>query len=333
MKKLSSVLFSAALLMPFTHQIAQAAPLPINLSSAFTAQIPSVGQIWKGEIPTSISFPTDAYSGTIEFPIEGTLPFKILSDRANGVKVEFEIWAESGKKLGSETVYSFSWNPVGPKTLVSISLYPDAALFGTQTMIVRTIYQTSTTGLLSRYLQDEQKIQLQINKSIPSKVPDAPTKLAGSLNGTSVDYTFEAPVANPQITHYEIAISTLITPNQSPENMFGWGAKTIIKNSSANSFSINKDDINNYYKSGYATQGSPSILITVRAVNSLGSSNWSNGVYSLVSSFGLKPYVKSSTPIPKTTNLICVKGKVQKIVTGSNPKCPTGFKKKQGKSV
>ena len=169
------------------------------------------------------------------------------------------------------------------------------------------------------------------------KAPDAPINLVGTLKGTSVDYTFESSSANPVITKYEIAISTLITPNQSPENMFGWGAKTILKESTINSFSINRDDIIRYYASGYATEMSESILITVRAVNSTGSSNWSNGVYSLVSVFGLKPYVKTvavATPSasPRVArvkkSITCVKGKLTKKVTAVSPKCPAGYKKK-----
>jgi hypothetical protein len=170
------------------------------------------------------------------------------------------------------------------------------------------------------------------------KAPDSPIKLVGTLNGAAVDYTFESLIANPEITNYEIAISTLISPNQSPENMFSWGAKTILKNSTVNSFSINQDDISRYYASGYATEMSPSILITVRAVNSLGSSNWSSGVYSLVSVFGLNPYVKTvavatprvSAPVAQVKkSIVCIKGKVTKKVTAAIPKCPAGYKVKK----
>ena len=331
MKKISLIVGFSLIISPFIQGVAHAAPLSVNSTSSFTAQIPNVGQIWKGEIPTSISFPTDAYSGTLEFPIEGLLPISVLTDRANGVDVEFEIWADSGKKLGSDSVSSYAWNPVGPKTLVSISLYPDAALYGIQTMIIRTIYQTSTTGLLSRYLKDEQRIKLQVNKSIPLKAPDAPTKLTGTSSGTGVDYSFDAQIANPQITSYDIGISTLISSNQSPENMFAWGPKTIIKTSTTNSFNINQDDVNRYYASGSATPGSPSILITVRANNSLGTSNWSNGIYSMVSQFGLQPYAKAKPPVVtanKIKKITCIKGKSQKVVSSQNPKCPAGYKKK-----
>ena len=170
------------------------------------------------------------------------------------------------------------------------------------------------------------------------KAPDAPSKLVGALKGTAVDYTFESLIANPEVTKYEVAISTLITPNQNPENVFSWGAKTILKDSTTKSFSINKDDISRYYASGYAAEMSPSILITVRAINSLGSSNWSNGVYTLVSVFGLSPYVKTvAVPTPpasppvaqvKNTTITCVKGKLTKKVSAVKPKCPAGYKKK-----
>lgn len=33
------------------------------------------------------------------------------------------------------------------------------------------------------------------------------------------------------------------------------------------------------------------------------------------------------TKAPTTKKITCVKGKVKKVVSGTNPKCPTGFKK------
>ncbi len=161
--------------------------------------------------------------------------------------------------------------------------------------------------------------------------PNAPIKLIGSSSSTGVNYSFDTQIANPQITSYDIGIATLISPNLSPENMFSWGPKTIIKTSTTNSFNINQDDVNRYYASGNATPGSPSILITVRANNSLGASNWSNGVYSMVSQFGLQPFAKAKPPVVtsnKIKKITCTKGKSQKVVSGQNPKCPAGYKKK-----
>lgn len=40
------------------------------------------------------------------------------------------------------------------------------------------------------------------------------------------------------------------------------------------------------------------------------------------------PVVAQSTPVAKKTTITCVKGKTTKNVTGINPKCPTGYKKK-----
>jgi|GEM_PF-4319691 len=332
-----------------TLAIANADNLPINSTTTITSQIPNVGPVWKGDIPTSINFPSDAYSGTLEFPIQGLLPFRTLADKANGVEVDFEIWSPAGKKLSSATIYSFSWNPVGPNTLVDLSLYPDNALYGPQTMIIKTIYTTTTTGLLSRYLEDDQTISIQINQTIPPKAPDTPTQLTGSqLSATKAfDFSFTAPTANPLVTKYEIAIASLLAPNLSPASGFSWGTKTILNTSTSNNFTVSPNDVSRYFSSGFATQGTNAVLINVRAVNSIGSSDWSNGIYLLTSQLDMNPY---GTPTPqstasqpnkvvlpestqthsaaKTFSIVCLKAKLVKTVRGTSPKCPVGYKKK-----
>jgi hypothetical protein len=170
---------------------ANAAGLVVNTTSPVTSSIPNVGNIWKGDIPTSISYPTDSFSEKLEFPITGAIPISVLADRANGVDVEFAIWTDSGVKLGSQTVYSFSWNPVGPNTMVSMYLSRADNLYGTHTMLITTSYTTSTTGLLSRYLKDEQRVKISINKSVPVKAPEAPV-IKGSLAGETAVIEFDS---------------------------------------------------------------------------------------------------------------------------------------------
>jgi hypothetical protein len=138
---------------------AQGASPVVQSEVTLTPSISGIGNIWTGKVPTKIAFPTDTYCGDADFQIEGLLPYSVLADRALGVKVEFEIWSSVGKKVAYDTIYSSSWNPTGPKTAVSISLPSDCA--GSYTLIVRTIYETSTNGLLSRYLSDEKKLPIE----------------------------------------------------------------------------------------------------------------------------------------------------------------------------
>jgi hypothetical protein len=68
------------------------------------------------------------------------------------------------------------------------------------------------------------------------------------------------------------------------------------------------------------------VLIKVRASNSLGSSEWSTGIYSPVSDFGI---IDTSSTVIKKTTISCVKGKLTKKVTAVKPKCPSGYKVKK----
>ena len=152
------------------------AAIQIAATSTVTSVIPEVGAIWTGEIPTAISIPPDESSGKLEFTIKGLLPISVLADQANGVKVEFSVWSDSGVKLGSETIYSFSWNPVGPNTMVSMYLFDNSALSGTHTLLMNTEYSTSTNGLLSRYIKDDRQLKIKISKEIAKPLPTAPSK-------------------------------------------------------------------------------------------------------------------------------------------------------------
>ena len=73
-------------------QVANAADnAGITSTQRYTANIPGVGDIWKSDIPKAISFPSDKSSVELEFPIQGILPYKTLSDRATGVDIDFEL--------------------------------------------------------------------------------------------------------------------------------------------------------------------------------------------------------------------------------------------------
>ncbi len=167
-------------------------------TSKVTSEIPGVGAIWTGEIPTSISIPSDEQSVKLEFTIKGLLPIKVLADKANGVNVEFSVWSDSGVKLGSSTIYSFSWNPVGPNTIVSLYLFDNPALIGTHTLLINTEYTTSTTGLLSRYIKDDRQLKLKISKEIAKPIPTAsPKSTDTSSTPTASPKSTDTPVGNP----------------------------------------------------------------------------------------------------------------------------------------
>lgn len=305
---------------------ANAAGLVVNTTSPVTSSIPNVGNIWKGDIPTSISYPTDSYSEKLEFPITGALPISVLADRANGVDVDFAIWTDSGVKLGSQTIYSFSWNPVGPNTMVSMYLSRADNLYGTHTMLITTSYTTSTTGLLSRYLKDEQRVKITVNKSVPLKAPEAPVIKSSWVDGNAV-IEFNSIESNPPVSKYQLTVSSLISPQLSPTSALSFGPRAILIEGLTPKFIVSASDINRYFNSGYATKGSPYFLLRVEAVNTQGNSNLSNGIYFEPKNFGLPIFSGTKSTTSKTIS--CIKGNLTKKVTGTNPKCPAGYKVKK----
>ena len=317
-------------LLSATTTTADAAGLIVNSKTTVISDILSVGQIWTGDIPVSVSYPSDSFSEKLEFPIIGMLPKDVLADRARGVEVEFAIWSDSGVKLGAQTVYSSSWNPVGPNTMVSMYLNSNSNLYGIHTMLITTSYTTSTTGLLSKYLKDEKKLQIEIKKLLASKAPDAPVLKSRWESGNNI-LEFAKVNSYPPVIKYQLTFASLLAPSLAPTSTFNYGAKKIILESIENNFVVTSSELSRYFVSGYATIGSPYILFQVQAVNAVGTSTASNGIYFEPKSWGLKPHsskvVSTPTPTPKTT-ITCIKGKLVKKVTAVKPVCPAGYKKK-----
>jgi hypothetical protein len=151
MKKLLAISTIAFGLVFATLVPVSAADSPeIVAKSPYTATISKVGDIWKGDVPSKVTYPTGSYSAYIEFPINGIVPIAKLRDGLTGVTVDFEIWNSKGKKIGYDTVYTSDWNPVGPDTLVSIYI-SEADALGTHSLLIRTaflrsIQRSSVTG-------------------------------------------------------------------------------------------------------------------------------------------------------------------------------------------
>ena len=407
-----SKFFLPALLIlgnPYFLPSAEAADtVEIQNLTTYTANISGVGNIWSGNIPKTIQYPLGTYSQKIEFPIQGILPISVLADRATGTEVEFELWSSIGKKIASDTVYSFDWNPVGPNTLVSMYLSESDAI-GNHIMIVRTIYELKTNGLLTSYLKQEDKFPVNIvskkksqtisvgnfkdrsisegsftiysfdvksseyslkvlttsmtpsicavngdsisligagtctlsfsqpgNDSIAPansveasfKVsgsrPSAITNLASNLNGMNLEYSFSKPTTSNPITKYDVTIQHLIRTGLPVSQYLSYGPYTVLKSVNTENFAISSDEIKNYLTNvGASDMANQSVMVRVIAVNELGASDFSNGIYTETYRFGWK-----TLNSVKNISLTCIKGSSIKKVTGINPKCPSGYKKK-----
>lgn len=159
MRKLIALIL-ISLLIPIPSASANDKLATVKETTIVTGSTSVTSNIWKGNIPTRVGI--RQYSNyLVEFPIQGLLAYETLgakNSRGTGVTVEFEIWSAGGKKLGYDTIYSSSWNPVGPNTSVEFYLFDYPV--GTHTLIIRTKYELSTTGLLTTYW--EGKIQQAI---------------------------------------------------------------------------------------------------------------------------------------------------------------------------
>lgn len=244
----------------------------IVASTPYTATISKVGDIWKGNVPSKVTYPTGSYSAYIEFPINGIIPTAKLRDGLTGVTVDFEIWNAKGKKIGYDTVYASDWNPVGPDTLVSIYLSETDAI-GTHSLLIRTKYELRGNGLVTEYLKQEDVKQIEITKK--PVAPEAPSEMSAAWNGANLDFTVMAPKSDLPIIRYEVGIADSL-PGVTEANRSFYDP-IMFKSVTSNKFTLTPADF--LTKS---TLPNLMVLIKVRAVSAAGTSPWSNGIYTLV---------------------------------------------------
>ena len=281
MKKFMGVVVGILLISSSTNAVA-AETISITESSDYTAVVEVVGQVWKGKIPTKIAYPAGTSSQKLEFQIQGILPQSVLGDRATGTDVEFEIWSDAGKKIASDTVYSFDWNPVGPNTLVSMYLYESDAI-GTHTMIVRTIYELSTTGLLTRYIKSEQRFTVRIVSAVKPAQVDLTSGSDFSNNvgyalGTKYSFT---PLSTPGVIRYEVGLLTMKSPGLDPAANASYLDPIVIKSVSGGNFELYYDDLKPEILKYMSDLTNSAFIIKVRAVSEGGAGPWGKGYYTL----------------------------------------------------
>ena len=247
--------------------------IQIQNSSSVVGQAFPIENIWKGNIPTKITYPVETFSQKLEFPIQGLLPYSTLADKLNGVDVYFEIWAQSGKKLAYDTVYSFDWNPVGPNTLVSMYIYPEDVV-GTHTMLIRTEATLSSTGLISRYLKGEIRIPIQIiGVSKPGKVERMSTK----WNADNIEYTLTT--SGTAVKEYEIGLSYLLVSTSDKTSYANYSAIQVIKKVSDKIFTVSyQEQVDWLKKNNLALEGT-TMMLRARGINEGGFGDWGYGLY------------------------------------------------------
>lgn len=281
MKKFMGLIVGALLIVSPANATA-AETISITESSDYTAVVEVVGQVWKGKIPTRIAYPAGSSSQKLEFQIQGILPQSVLGNRATGTDVEFEIWSDAGKKIASDTVYSFDWNPVGPNTLVSMYLSESDAI-GTHTMIVRTIYELSTTGLLTRYIKSEQRFTVRIVSAVKPAQVDLTAASDFSNNvgyALGTKYSF-SPLSTPAIIRYEVGLLAMKSPGLDPAASASYLEPIVLKSVSGGNFELYYDDLKPELLKYMSDLSNSAFIIKVRAVSEGGAGTWGKGYYTL----------------------------------------------------
>jgi hypothetical protein len=273
MKKFLVPFVTLSLLLFMPEAIA-ADSIVIASSTPFTATIDGVGAVWKGNIPTKISYPAGSYSQKLEFQIQGVLPYSVLADRATGTQVEFELWSEQGKKIAYDTVYESDWNPVGPNTLVSMYLY-EADAVGTPTLIVRTIYELSTTGLLTRYLKSEQRFSVSISTV---KKPATIDLTGGAYETDGVSINFSG-LSDPSITSYELGMRFLRAPGLDFTQTSSYSDFIPVGTAQSPKTYVKYSDIRKYASNYISEFNGSAVGIAVRAKNAGMTGDWGKWYY------------------------------------------------------
>ena len=254
--------------------------ITVTESSDYTAVVEGVGQVWKGNIPTRIAYPAGSYSQKLEFQIQGILPYSVLGNRSTGTDVEFEIWSDAGKKIASDTVYSFDWNPVGPNTLVSMYLTESEAI-GTHTMIVRTIYELSTTGLLTRYIKSEQRFIVKIASAVKPPVVDL-TSASLFSNGegyaVGVKYGFTS-IKSMSVSKYEVGLMILKSPGLDVTKTSNYYDPIVINSVNTEQFDLIFEELKPVLSKYISDFSSSAYLVKIRGVSESGNGEWGKGYY------------------------------------------------------
>ena len=250
-----------------------------------------------------------------------------IVSRKKDQTIQFKQLADTSLEKGSVSLYSsdlssseYSLTPLLRSTTPSVCSSKDRSI---------TLISSGTCTLVASHPGTD-TIGSAADVSMSFKVlagkPRTPQSFTATRAGTSINYVV-SDIYDPG-TSLDISISPILNPTASPTSSFSYYGPAVWKTVSNTNFSITGDDLNSYFNGiilPYPRFKSV-VLIRVRATNSLGTSDWSTGIYSFVKDFGI---VETSAGLSKATTITCVKGKLTKKVTAEKPKCPSGYKVKK----
>lgn len=277
MKKLLIAAFGAALtLTSITPAAAAGDSVTITTAPVVGVVDTPYGAIsvWKADLPTSVWLEESSSGpcGYITFTIEALLPYSEL-DVMNGPEVEFELWSQDGEKISSTSIYRSTWNPISSLNKVKLFDCEDNG-YGDFVLLVKTQYQVSTNGLISRYY--ENKLQQNLKVSPLPQVPEAMSlPREGKWTGGQLKFGFSKPASDSKITTYEIGYQVSKSSLSSGYPSWSSTVKVLKKvKATSKSFVITKADVKKIFKSGVNFAS-----FTIRAVSDAGAGDWASGWY------------------------------------------------------
>lgn len=241
-------------------------------SNQFVGRINTVGDIWSAELPNEIQYEKSSTypCGDLIITFKGLLPYAVLADKSRGVSINLDIWTDSGAKIAGGTLNEYEWNPVGPLTQEKLFICGKNVV-GTHTLIVETIYETASNGLLSRYLSSthKQNIKISIKKDPPAMMESFKVSWG---TGYRLITNWSAPTSESEITGYQIGLfeTTEATRNQDVDLS---STAKILETVSASTFT---KDLNwgNFEK--VSANSGTIYKLRIRALSSSGVGAWSN---------------------------------------------------------
>lgn len=273
-------------------------------------------------------------SGTVH-GVNFSWPSKIFIPSSGNIPVEVEIQNRAGKdilysqfllldKFGSFVINGSSIGlKSGASTIVDQNTYSSSFPSGPGTY--RAVLLVDNFSGAGTYTQ-EFYVEVSPMPGPPSTIPN----MTANRTNSGVSYLIERPSSSDTITEYQIYIAYLIGSLEQVQLYSSYSPYTFLKAVPSESFEVTKEEISSYLKSKPVSIGNTAVMVRAVAVSSQGKSGFGPGIYSLTSSLGLSSPIVTTTPAPQkiTKQIICVKGKLIKKVTGANPKCPSGYVKK-----
>ena len=163
-----------------------------------------------------------------------------------------------------------------------------------------------------------------------AKLPSSVKVTSGILKSNGVEYQFEMIDSTKVVNYFEVGIRYVSDPNLCRIPLGNYSFPDYWDKTSATTYFVSTDSLRNFLQSRLPDISNTGVLFVFRAVNDAGMSDWSNGLkVDGEQLFPLEAQARQSAlNQQKKTTITCLKGKSTKKVSGSNPKCPKGYKKK-----